>query len=101
MQDEVIARNWRELIRDLVRLEEDTPFSTIIGLKANDIDPKIAAKCWSFLTWLLETEGDKVWSMLGNLWGDEAGPNAAFAGVFGKDLATLEEEWQRYVKDNY
>ena len=31
------------LIRNLVRLEEDTPFSSIVGFRPNEIDPKISS----------------------------------------------------------
>lgn len=93
--------NWRELIRGQVRLGEDTPFSSIVTYKPNDIDPKIAAKCWSFLTWLLDTKGDKVFTLLQHLRGDDKAQFRVFEGVFGKPLPELEEDWRNYVKDTY
>ncbi|MHC4820398.1 MAG: tetratricopeptide repeat protein [Planctomycetota bacterium] len=91
---------WEADILDMVIQGEDEPLELLAHLETNSLTSATAAKSWSVLNWLLETDRDLTLDWFQAI-EDGMEQQRAAKEVFGADFRELDRRWRDWVKIVY
>ena len=92
------SERWRDFLRHIVSRKADTELRKILMTPLATLQLPDSTKAWAFVTWLMDTDRDKLIAFLTRVRDEpELDQEAALQELFGKGMEQLDDEWRAWV----